>query len=77
MKKYTVFILSFVLFYIVFQILSGWLLTAFYTPELSSFSSNVNQEVVVFGPFSILPFLITVLAATCAYLLSQRLFVTD
>lgn len=76
MKKYVVFITSFVLLYIAFQIISGWLLTAFYTPDLSSMNNNLSQE-VVFGQTSITPFLITLLVATLAFLLSQKLFTTS
>nr|WP_285890723.1 hypothetical protein [Mesobacillus maritimus] len=75
MKKYVVFILSFVLLYTVFQILSGLLLTALYTPDLSSINNNTSQE-VVFGQTSIIPFSGTLLVATLAYFLSQKLFTT-
>lgn len=73
MKKYVVFILSFALLYVVGQVLSGLLLTALYTPDLSSVNGNVGQE-VEFGQISIIPFLITLLVATLAYFFSQRLF---
>ncbi|ERN53932.1 hypothetical protein A33I_09010, partial [Alkalihalophilus marmarensis DSM 21297] len=36
MKKYIVFIFSFMLLFIVLQIISGWVLTIFYTPDFSS-----------------------------------------
>lgn len=74
MKKYVVFISSFVLLYIVFQILSGWLLTVLYTPNFSSINNNLSQE-VVYGQTSIIPFLATLVIATLAYLLSQKLFI--
>jgi quinol-cytochrome oxidoreductase complex cytochrome b subunit len=76
LKKYVVFILSFVLLYIVAQITSGLLLTALYTPDLTSINHNVSQE-VSFGQTSIIPFLATLLVATLAYILSQRLFTTS
>ncbi|GAE26647.1 hypothetical protein JCM9140_2731 [Halalkalibacter wakoensis JCM 9140] len=75
MKRYIVFILSFVLLYIVFQILSGWIVTALYTPDLSSINRHGSQE-VVFGQTSIIPFFSTLFVATLAYLLSQKLFVS-
>ncbi|MCM3668701.1 hypothetical protein M3181_06770 [Mesobacillus maritimus] len=75
MKKYVVFILSFGLLYMAGQLLSGWFLTAFYTPYLSSVNGNVGQE-VEFGRISIVPFLITLLMATLAYFFSQKLFVS-
>jgi quinol-cytochrome oxidoreductase complex cytochrome b subunit len=73
LKKYVVFIFSLVLLYIVFQILSGWLLTALYTPDISSINNNVSQE-VEFGQNSIIPFWVTLLTATLAYFLSQKIF---
>lgn len=75
MKKYVVFILSFVLLYTVFQILSGWILTALYTPDLYSINNSVSQE-LVFGQTSIIPFLTTLLVASVAYFLSQKLVTT-
>jgi len=76
LKKYVVFLLSFVLLYIVFQILSGLLLTALYTPNFSTINNNVSQE-VVFGQNSIIPFLGTLLVATLAYFLSQKIFTSS
>jgi quinol-cytochrome oxidoreductase complex cytochrome b subunit len=76
LKKYIVFILSFVLLYIVIQIISGWLLTALYTPDLTSINNSVSQE-VVFGQTSTIPLMATLLVATLAYFLSQRLFTTS
>ncbi|THE11611.1 hypothetical protein E1I69_14250 [Bacillus timonensis] len=75
MKKYVVFILSFGLLYLIVQILSGWLLTTHYTPDLSSMNNNTSQE-VVFGQTSIIPFVATLLVATLAYFISQKLFIT-
>lgn len=73
MKKYVIFICSFILLYVVGQLLTGWLVTAVYTPELSSVNSNVGQK-VSFGQISIIPFLVTLLVASLAYYFSQRLF---
>ncbi|MGM9987936.1 MAG: hypothetical protein ACI35O_12015 [Bacillaceae bacterium] len=75
LKKYVVFLISFVLLYIVLQFLSGWILTALYTPHLSLTNNNLSQE-VVFGQNSIIPLLATLSIATLAYFLSQKLFVT-
>ncbi|KOR87378.1 hypothetical protein AM233_17930 [Bacillus sp. FJAT-22058] len=71
MKKYLVFLISFVLIYMAFQIGSGWILTA-YTPDFTSIEGNLSQE-VVFGTTSI-PLLVTLLTATLAYFLSQKKF---
>ncbi|RDW20493.1 hypothetical protein [Oceanobacillus chungangensis] len=76
MKKYLIFIFCFVLLYIVFQILSGWLLTALYTPDISSISNIASQEVVS-GQASIISFFATLLVATLAYFLSQKIFTTS
>lgn len=75
LKKYFVFILSFGLLYIAVQIVSGWLLTALYIPNLSSMNNAVSQE-VVFGQTSTIPFLTILLVATLAYVFAQKLFVT-
>ncbi|WP_439649627.1 hypothetical protein [Gracilibacillus salinarum] len=72
MKKYVVFILSFGLLYSIFQIVSGLLLTASFTPDFSSLSSKLSQE-TVFGQTSIMPFVAVLLVATFAYFLSQRI----
>lgn len=76
MKKSIIFIGSFVLLYVAFQVLTGLLQTALYTPDLSSMNNIVSQE-VVFGEISIIPFLAAIFAATVAYLLSQRVFTTN
>ncbi|MGE8082048.1 hypothetical protein [Peribacillus loiseleuriae] len=73
MKKYLVFIISFILLYTVFQILSGVMLTAFYTPDFSAIEGNYSQE-VGFGKVSSIPLLVTLLIATLAYFLSQKVF---
>lgn len=75
MKKYLVFIVSFALLYIIFQIFSGWILTALYTPDLTSMGDNLSQE-VVFGQTSTLHLLATLLIATLAYFLSRKLVKT-
>lgn len=72
MKKYFVFIISFILLYVAFQILSGVILTAFYTPDFSAIEGNLSQE-VVFGEVNSIPLLVTLLIATFAYFLSQKI----
>ncbi|MDQ0272902.1 ABC-type transport system involved in multi-copper enzyme maturation permease subunit [Cytobacillus purgationiresistens] len=66
MKKYFVFLISFILLYFIFQIGSGLIQTIFYTP-------NLHQE-QVFGQILSLPLLILVIASL-AYLLAQSLFI--
>ncbi|MFB7642070.1 hypothetical protein ACFRH9_29180 [Peribacillus butanolivorans] len=70
MKKYLVFIISFVMIFMAFQIVSGLILTASYTPDFSSIGGNLSQD-VAFGTSSI-PLLSTLLIATLAYFFSQR-----
>ncbi|MFZ0447298.1 MAG: hypothetical protein WAM95_22230 [Bacillus sp. (in: firmicutes)] len=72
MKKQLVFIISFLLLYTVFQIGSGMILTAFYTPEFSAIEGSLSQE-VVFGEISSIPLLITLIIATSAYFLFQQI----
>ena len=60
--------------YSVIQILSGWLLTILYTPDLSSVNNNLSKEVVFGGKTSIIPLLAILLIATLSYFLSQKLF---
>lgn len=71
MKKYLVFIGSFALFLILFEILSGLLLTAFYTPDFSSINSY--QQEVSFGIDTGYPYLMILLTASLAYYFSQKL----
>ncbi|CAH0346098.1 hypothetical protein BCI9360_02416 [Bacillus sp. CECT 9360] len=75
MKKYFVFIISFILLYTVFQILSGAIITAFYTPDLYTITGNLSQEVVL-GETSSIPLLVSLLIATTAYFLAQKVFKT-
>ena len=71
MKKYFVFIISFILLYTVFQILSGMILTAFYTPDFSTIEGNFSQN-VVFGEGTSIPLLVTLFIATSVYFLSKK-----
>jgi ABC-type sulfate transport system permease component len=77
MKKFILFTLSFVILFTLFQLLSGMLLTAFYTPDVSeawSISGNSPQEIAFGESLSISNLgtvVFTVLATTIAYLLTQ------
>lgn len=75
MKKYIVFIVSFVLLYIGVQILSGLVLTALYTPDIGLQNGNSGQG-LSFGETSTIPLLAILSIATAAYFVSQKLFVT-
>ncbi|MDQ0273909.1 hypothetical protein [Cytobacillus purgationiresistens] len=76
MKNYVVFIISFSLLYLAVNILSGWFLTAFYTPNLSLVNNNVSQE-VVFGQAKTIPFIIILLVASIAYYFSRKIFTSN
>lgn len=72
LKKYFIFAISFLIMFSILQVLSGVLLTATYTPEITTLwnqSAQLTDEVVMYGTFN--PFLITVLtaflSATIAY----------
>ncbi|KXH80851.1 hypothetical protein [Sporosarcina sp. HYO08] len=72
MKKYLVFIVSFAVLYAGLQLVSGALLTFFYTPDFTTASGAVSQE-VAFGKGSSMPMIFLFIAATAAYILSNVL----
>ena len=73
-KKYLVFLLSFAAFYVIVQIATGLVLTVSHTPDPYSTGGNSASE-AVFGqalsPVSLVLF--TLLPATFAYFLSQKI----
>ncbi|MGG3890757.1 hypothetical protein [Metabacillus fastidiosus] len=73
MRKYLIFITSFILLYVIFQISSGLLLTAFYTPDFYALESASSQKGMIGEAVSI-PLLATLIISTLAYFLSQRMF---
>jgi len=86
MKKYIVFAISFILlfslFQLLFQVLSGTLLTFMYTPDMEeawNSSANLSQEVVFKSNHH--PFLLTLffafLSATIAYFIPKKFMKTD
>ncbi len=72
MKKYAVFVISFVMLSIGFQLLSGWIVTALYDPVLTIYNKPVHQE-LAFGYHSMFLLLSTLVVATVAYFLSQQI----
>ena len=72
LKKFSVFIISFIILFIVFQVISGLMLTAFYSPNFNLVGNNLSQE-VSFGSASN-PLLLVLLTATAAYFLSQKIY---
>lgn len=78
MKKYFTFAVSFVLLFLVLQVLSGMLLTFTYTPDMEEAwkaSANLSQEIIIKSSHS--PFLLTIviglLSASVAYFLSGKI----
>jgi quinol-cytochrome oxidoreductase complex cytochrome b subunit len=72
MKKYLLFAGSFIIVYIVLQIVSGLLLTAFYTPEIPSEAVNSPSQ-VEFGNSNSIPLIISVVSLGIAFAVN-RLF---
>ncbi|WP_432351918.1 hypothetical protein [Sporosarcina sp. A2] len=72
MKKFLVFISSFVIIFMAFQIVSGLILTSSFTPNPSSVANDLSRE-VSFGNASN-PLLLTLLTATLVYFISQKKF---
>ena len=70
LKKFLVFISSFVVIFMAFQIVSGLILTASYSPDF--LSVNLSRE-MSFG-YDSNPLLLTLLTATLAYYISQKKF---
>lgn len=78
MKKYLVFILSFLVLHAGFQVVTGMFLTMAYTPDPASAFSAASQaapvrQEVSFGEASFLPLPAALLSATIAYILSQKM----
>ncbi|WP_338469639.1 hypothetical protein R4Z10_12540 [Niallia sp. XMNu-256] len=72
MKKYIVFISSFAVFYGLFQIVSGLIITAFHNPTFALMNSNLSQE-VSFGNIGAFPLVTILFIATLAYFFTQKL----
>lgn len=72
MKKYFVFIISFASLCMVYQVLSGMILTESYTPKISTPIMSDSPQ----GRGSAIPLLVILITATIAYILSQRTFRT-
>ena len=71
MKKYVVFMLSFTLFLLVFQILSGWLQTILYTPDF--LRKTISDATTVLGQSSTFHLVGILFIASLAYFTSQKL----
>jgi len=79
MKKYIVFAISFMFLFAAFQILSGYFLTLFFTPDISSAwnqAGSLPSNTVIKGGSFFTPLLFAFLVATLAYF-TPKLFVKD
>ncbi|WP_026907388.1 hypothetical protein [Paucisalibacillus globulus] len=77
MKKYSIFAISFIVLFSIFQVLSGVLLTFIYTPSIEdawNMSSSLPKEVIIssnHSPF-LVQLLIAFLSATIAYFIPKK-----
>ena len=71
MKKYMIFIASFALFYGLYQIVSGLVLTAFYTPNPMMMNSALSNE-VAFGNLETFPMIILSVNCNISVLLYSK-----
>ncbi|EDL66652.1 hypothetical protein [Bacillus sp. SG-1] len=71
MKKYVIFIISFILMYVIVQVLAGWVLTALYAPTFPASTSGLPQE-VEFGQVTTIGFLLSLIVATLAFYFTQK-----
>lgn len=79
MKKFIVFSISFLALFVVFQVLSGYFMTLFYTPDMTgawSQSGSLSSSVVIKGSSTFSPILLAMLAATIAYF-SPKIFIKN
>ncbi len=78
MKRYITFIVSFILLFLLFQVMSGMLLTLAYTPDVEeawNATANLAQVTVIkssYHPF-LLMFLPAILSASLAYFISNKI----
>jgi fructose-specific phosphotransferase system IIC component len=77
LKKYLIFGISFVLLFLIFQVLSGMLLTLMYTPHIEEAwnrSESLSNEVVITGNDSSFLFTLfmALISATIAYFITKK-----
>ncbi|MGM8211281.1 hypothetical protein ACLIBH_00660 [Virgibacillus sp. W0430] len=79
MKNFIVFSISFLALFAAFQVISGYLMTLFFTPDMTTVwrqSGSLSSSDVIKGNPSLSPFLSAFFAATIAYF-SPKLFVKN
>ncbi|TMN23829.1 hypothetical protein FFL34_08515 [Lentibacillus cibarius] len=78
-EKIYVLAISFIILFAAFQVLSGYLVTFFYTPDITSAwnqADNLFNNTILKGGSSYTSLLIAFLAATLAYFI-PKIFVKD
>ncbi len=76
-KKYIIFAISFIILLSAFQMLSGYFMTLYYTPNITETwnqSGHLSSNVVIKGSSSFIPLFFAFLAATFAYF-TPKIFV--
>lgn len=79
MKKFIVFSISFLALFVAFQVLSDYLMTLFYTPDMEAVwnqSRSLSSSVVIKGSPSFTPIFLAMLATTIACF-SPKLFIKN
>jgi ABC-type Fe3+ transport system permease subunit len=81
-KKYIIFIVSFLVAFLMLQVLIGMFLTFVYTPDIKeawSLSANLPQETVIVGGKSqfLLSILYAFIASSIAYIISNKILAYD
>lgn len=75
MKKYFVFAISFIVLFFAFQMLSGYFLTLFYTPDITAAwnqAGKLSSSVVIKGGSVFTSFIFAFFIATAAYFISRK-----
>ncbi|WP_010531420.1 hypothetical protein [Lentibacillus jeotgali] len=77
MKKFIIFALSFIVLFVLFQILSGLILTYVYTPDIEeawNLSAALSRETEINSSSSsfLITFFIALLSATIAYFIPKK-----
>lgn len=70
MKNFLVFFISVLALFIIIQVLSGYFMTLFYTPDITSAwnqSGSLSSSVTIKGSSSLFIFLLALLTGTIAY----------
>lgn len=76
MKNFIVFLGSFIFLFVLFQMMSGFILTSMYQPDVDeawSMSAGLSSEVTLVGSTTIPTIIVAILAAVIAYFVPKGL----